>query len=136
MDTSTFYAYYWCVDERNTEKTNIRVYGLRDDKTICLRIERFLPFCYVELPESCTQTQAQLIAEAIEKACWADAKPVKYEFVQKRKLYYASNFGKEVPFLVIYFRVRNHIYNLSKTLARAMRVSTFSAPISLKSLKS
>ena len=47
-----FFSYYWYVDEKQTEVTSIRAYGLdENNKNICLRIDDFTPYIYLELPE-------------------------------------------------------------------------------------
>lgn len=46
-----FYAYSWHIDEESQDETFIRVYGFDDQlKNICVSINGFQPFVWVELP--------------------------------------------------------------------------------------
>jgi DNA polymerase elongation subunit (family B) len=45
-----FFAYQWHVEEE--ENTKIRIYGLNQQgDTVCVRVENFTPYVYVELPD-------------------------------------------------------------------------------------
>lgn len=51
MIENEFYAYSWHIDEEYQDETFIRVYGFDDhNKNICVAINGFRPFVWVELP--------------------------------------------------------------------------------------
>ena len=45
------FPYFWHWDETETDNTVFRVYTLdKTNKTVCLIINDFTPYCYLELP--------------------------------------------------------------------------------------
>ena len=64
MHTGIFFSYSWHIDDEETEVTCMRVYGLdENNKNICLRIDNFTPYVYIELPDnvSWNVAKAQLV---------------------------------------------------------------------------
>ena len=64
------FVYYSCIDEKETEVTSIRMYGLNEKhQNICIRIDNFTPYVYIELPSDIvwTESKAQLISQKIDK---------------------------------------------------------------------
>ena len=46
------FTYAWHVDEKEKDVTIIRAYGLNKlEESVCLIIEGFTPFAYIELPK-------------------------------------------------------------------------------------
>lgn len=73
-----FYAYDWVKDPREDE-TNIRIYGLDEyNQNVCVRIDNFQPFMYVDLPK---KSYAPRVIEEIEQ--WL----VNCEVVERTHLY-------------------------------------------------
>ena len=53
MTIDKMFSYSWTIDPKETEITAIRVYGINENnENICLRINNFTPFIYLELPEN------------------------------------------------------------------------------------
>ena len=51
MQTGLFFPYSWHLDDEQTEVTHIRAYGLdENNKNVCLRVDDFTPYVYIELP--------------------------------------------------------------------------------------
>ena len=50
-DDNTCFIYFSFIDEKETDITSIRLYGIdKNNKNICLRIDDFTPYIYLELP--------------------------------------------------------------------------------------
>ena len=92
MESKIFYPYSWTYEEDNEEETNIRIYGItKDNGNMCLRINNFTPYVYIELPGNIkwTSEKAQLLGSKIDEKM-RDKKPLKKNLVFKKKLYYAN----------------------------------------------
>ena len=51
MQTDSFFPYSWHIDEAETDITSIRIYGLNNtNENVCLRVDNFTPYVYIELP--------------------------------------------------------------------------------------
>lgn len=115
--TGIVFPYFWYLDERNKEVTVIRVYCLdQNNKVICLMINDFTPYIYLELPKKTNggsditwdERKAQKLSDKIVTRCGSH-RPIKTSFLHKKKLYYcqrfASNLQKETmfPFLLLAF---------------------------------
>ena len=64
------FIYSWCVDEKETEFTKIRIYGIdKDKKNICLHVHDFTPYVYLELPTytEWNERKAQLLGNKIDQ---------------------------------------------------------------------
>jgi DNA polymerase elongation subunit (family B) len=69
MSRNIFFPYYSCIDDKETEITAIRFYGLNEqDKSVCLRINDFTPYVYVELDAKYKwdSVKAQLLGNHID----------------------------------------------------------------------
>ncbi len=85
------FAYYWIVDPNVEEITTIRIYGINSDKkNVCLVVDNFTPFCYVELPN--VQVSAS-IQTTIKNQC------ISSELVFRKHLYNVFNTDELSPFL-------------------------------------
>jgi DNA polymerase elongation subunit (family B)/ribonuclease HI len=93
MSLESFFVYSWHVDDSETEVTCIRAYGLnKQNKTVCVRIDDFTPYVYVQLPEIpkvvWDERAAQILGNKIDELL-LDKKPIKKKLMFKKKLYYA-----------------------------------------------
>lgn len=60
MEKCTMFPYSWHMDEKEEDVTSIRVYGLNEsNENICVRINNFTPFVYLELPENIPWTASK-----------------------------------------------------------------------------
>ena len=118
------FIYYSCVDEKETEVTSIRMYGLgKDNQNICLRINNFTPYVYIELPDNVqwNEAKAQKIGAKIDQMM-GTAKPLKKILIYKYRLYGASldENGKrrKFPYLYCSFSSKNDIAYLCARLKK------------------
>lgn len=125
--TQSFFVYSWHIDEKEREVTSIRAYGLnKNNENVCIRIDDFTPYVYVQLPEGIPwdEGKAQIVANKIDEIL-GHAKPLKKSLVFKKKLYYAYISGdkrKIFPFLFLSFSSQNDIRLLSAKLSRNISV--------------
>ena len=122
MFSGLFFPYSWHIDEEETEVTCIRVYGLNEEnKNICLRIDNFTPYVYIELPPDklWNSSNAQLVVNKINDLL-GKQKPLENRLVWKKKLYgaYLDETGnrKKFPFIFCNFSNRGDIKSLSYKL--------------------
>jgi DNA polymerase elongation subunit (family B) len=127
MKLNNFFVYSWHIDEREKEVTSIRAYGVNKQRqNICLRINDFTPYVYVELPSNLqwNENKAQMVGNKIDEIT-GNYKPIKKCLVYKKKLYYAhlnqNDSRKEFPFLFLAFSsvsdIKNFIYKCNKTIS-------------------
>lgn len=107
------FAYYLCVDEKETDCTPIRIYGVNEHReTICIRIDDFYQYCYVELPYvPKDEHETKTIADALTDCCAPKKKPWMSTFVMRKKLYYASiekGERKQYPCIRFSFKHSDH----------------------------
>jgi len=128
MQTSIFFPYSWHIDEEETEVTSIRVYGLNDkNKNICLRIDDFNPFVYIELPpeKSWNLSNGQLLMNKINELL-GNKKPISCKLAWKKKLYGAYLDNKKerkvFPYLYCTFSNRNDIKTLCYKLKHNLHI--------------
>ena len=126
--TQSFFVYSWHIDDKEREVTSIRAYGLnKNNENVCLRIDDFTPYVYVQLPEGIPwdEGKAQIVSNKIDELL-GHSKPLKKSLVYKKKLYYAyiSSEGKKkvFPFLFLSFSSQNDIRLLSAKLSRNISV--------------
>ena len=118
MAKKTYFPYSWTIDDEQDECTLIRSYGLdENNKSICVIINDFTPYIYVELPRHIewTETRAQLLTNKIDDMM-GEARPIKRCLQFKKKLYYAhisrkTDDYKLFPFLFLSFSTKNDIRN-------------------------
>ena len=97
LTQSAFYGYYWYIDEKEKDITSIRAYGLdENNKNICVRINDFTPYIYLELPQKTSNGSAinwkakiQSLGERLDDIL-KDNKPIKKKLQYKHKLYGAE----------------------------------------------
>ena len=128
MTSKVFFPYSWHLDDTEEEITSIRVYGLgEDNKNICLRVDNFTPYVYLELPTNIVwnNAKAQLLGNKIDELT-GNSKPLSKVFLMKKRLYraYFDEKGnrKKFPYLFLSFSNKNDIKVLSYRLRSALHV--------------
>lgn len=129
------FVYSWFIDNKETEITSIRIYGIdSESKNICLRVDDFTPYIYIELPTfiSWNTAKAQLVSNKIDSLL-GKHRPLKKVLVMKKKLYGAYlneyNKRKKFPYLFCSFSNGNDAKKLSYILKKRINV------VSLGSIK-
>lgn len=129
MEKNQLFSYYWYLDEDEEEYTSIRCYGVsQDNKNICITINDFTPFIYLELPTHITWTdsKAQIIGDRIDDLM-GDQRPVKKILMFKKKLYYAhinsNKSHKLYPFLLLSFNNKKDIRKLNYKIKNPQHIS-------------
>lgn len=128
MEKYRFFPYSWHIDEDEEEITSIRVYGLSENnENICVRIDNFTPFVYIELPDRIkwNTSKAQLVGNKIDEML-KEKKPLTKVLMMKKKLYGAhlsDDGGRQLfPYLFCSFSNRRDIKTLGYRLRRSMHV--------------
>lgn len=115
MESLDFFSYSWFIDEDVEDRTCIRVYGMdRTNDTVCVQIEDFNPYVYIEIPEDWDSHKRNDFRDNIDsvigyrKNTREKISMIEKEFVSRRKLYFA-NFDKngdikKFPYLYCSFR--------------------------------
>lgn len=123
------FTYSWFLDEKETERTVIKVYGVnKENETICLLIEDFSPYAYVELPDiEWNQGRLSQLMDKIN-SFMRDKKPLTYALQYKEKYYGAHiepesiSVGpirkKKFPFLLLTFNTRGDIRMMNNILRK------------------
>jgi DNA polymerase elongation subunit (family B) len=131
MQSNTCFTYYWHLDESEEEITKIRIYGLTEnEENICLLVDNFTPFIYLELPDSdikgeklnWTNEKAQLVGNKINELM-GKQQPIKKSFMFKKRLYYANIKNKRrqtYPYLFLSFSNKNDIKSLSYKIRKPL----------------
>ena len=89
MQNGEFFPYSWHHDDDQEEYTSIRIYGLdKDNKNVCVRVDDFTPYVYLELPTHIkwTVSKAQVLGDKID-TLMGRQKAVRKALVWKKKLY-------------------------------------------------
>ena len=112
---NSVFVYSWTIDEKEKEITSIRAYGLNaKNENVCLRIDDFTPYVYMELPLHIdwNEIRVQMLADKIDKIM-TKQKPLKKALVYRKKLYYAwldsKGERKEFPYLFMSFSTKADI---------------------------
>ena len=128
MTANVFFPYSWQLDDTEEEITSIRIYGLgEDNQNICLRVDNFTPYVYLELPTNIVwnSAKAQLVGNKIDELT-GNSKPLSKVFLMKKRLYraYFDEKGnrKKFPYLFVSFSNKNDIKVLSYRLRSALHV--------------
>ena len=128
MHTGLFFPYSWHLDDEETEVTSIRIYGINEHKkNICLRIDNFTPFVYLELPKNIpwSVSKAQLVVNKINEIL-GNQRPLSCSLQWKYKLYgvYLDETGnrKKFPYLFCSFSNKGDIKNLTYKLKNSQHI--------------
>lgn len=128
MEKNRLFAYDWHIDEDETEITCIRVYGINEaNENVCLRIDDFTPYAYIELPDHVPwdQGKAQIAGNKIDELL-GEQRPLKKELMMKKRLYGAelNEKGKYklFPYLFCSFSSSRDIKTLRFKLRRNLHI--------------
>ncbi len=114
------FAYSWKTTDGLDEQP-IRIYGIDPDgKNVCLRVDNFTPYVYVELPD-------EDLADAVVDLLRDDI--CKYEVMVKKHLY---NFQGESHFLFCACTSTKNLRNIVYTLSKPVKVDGWQTPIKFK----
>jgi len=113
------FPYDWKIDSKEVNVTSLRIYGLDEqNKTICVRVDNFTPYVYLELPDGIKwdEDSALKLCSKIDSLLH-DKKPLFKSFEMKKRLYYAhidsKGKRKKFPYLFLAFSTRSDIKTLS-----------------------
>ncbi len=112
MSTEMF-AYEWVLDP-DQDNTIIRIYGISPgpdgvNKNICLCIDNFKPYAYIQLPDKSDDT-ARAVIDNLQRM---DNPPVRVDVLKKYHLYNFENAKtKKSPFMFTAFKSRKHIQDM------------------------
>ena len=129
MESSEFFTYSWHVDEKETNRTVIRVYGLNaKNENVCVVISNFTPYVYIELPKNIDWDEGKIrpIVNKIEQAL-KERKPLVKQLMYKKHLYYADldekGERKLYPYLFCSFSHMEDIRQLGYIIRKPMNVA-------------
>ena len=124
MEKYDLFPYYWYIDDEQDEITAIRVYGIdKNNKNICIHIDNFTPFCYLQLPTDIEwdDSTIKLLSNKIDDQM-KERKPLDKVLVFKHKLYGANvsihNKKQKFPYLFCKFSTKNDMEVLEKFVNR------------------
>lgn len=128
MEKGTFFSYSWNIDESETNRTVIRIYGLNElNENVCLIVNNFTPYAYIELPDAVKWDNgtAQLVVNKIDEIL-KDRKPITKQLMFKKRLYYASidskQNKKEFPYIFCCFSHTEDIKQLNYKTRRPLNI--------------
>jgi DNA polymerase elongation subunit (family B) len=128
MEKNEIFAYSWHVDQKDTEITVIRIYGLtRKNENICLLVNNFTPYVYIELPDTVqwNDSNAQLVATKIDSML-RERRPLNKQLMFKKRLYYANmdpnQHRRLYPYLFCNFSSVEDIRRLTGVLRKPIHV--------------
>jgi DNA polymerase elongation subunit (family B) len=130
MQQSHMFTYSWHIDEEETNVTAIRVYGINQkNESVCLKINDFTPYTYIELPTSITwnNSKASIVGRKIDEILGREQEPLKKALLFKKKLYYAhldeKGQRKVFPFLFCSFSSQKDMRTLSYKIKSPIRIA-------------
>lgn len=128
MEKFTMFPYSWHMDEDEEDTTVMRIYGLNsNNENVCVRIDNFTPFVYLELPEHIPWTagKAQMLGDKIDTLL-GDRKPLSKKLMFKKRLYYAyltpNGQRKLFPYLFVSFSHQSDIRNMSYKIRKPINI--------------
>lgn len=123
-----FFSYYWFLDEKEEDVTSIRIYGINDkEENICVRVDDFQPYVYIELPSDITWTgpRAQILGNKLDQLIPKN-KAISKSFEMKYKLYGVQldekGNRKKFPYLKCTFSHKDDIKKLGYALKKSINV--------------
>lgn len=119
---TTIFPYSWNLVD-SEELSEIRAYGIDDESnSICLRIQEFSPYVYVELPQHWGRVEASMLCDKVDELMRANFKPLRKVYTHKYNLYYANltpnNKRRTTPYVFFAFRKEMHRRLFCKMMRR------------------
>lgn len=114
------FIYHWIIDP-DQDTTKIRIFGISKDEegkqeNICLHVNNFTPYCYIQLPDDKEDTILALQEELQDHVLYT-------ELTHKQHLYNSLNDGKDLaPFLFCQCRSKKKIHEIAFLLKRGVFV--------------
>jgi DNA polymerase elongation subunit (family B) len=128
MEQFSFFPYSWHMDEDEEDITAMRIYGLdNNNENVCVRIDNFTPFVYLELPENVpwTESMAQQVCNKLD-GMLGEKKPLVKRLIYKKRLYYAhidsKGRRKKFPYLFLSFSHHSDIRNMSYKIRKPVNI--------------
>ena len=128
MEKGTFFSYSWNIEDKETNRTVIRIYGLNEkNENVCVIVNNFTPYIYLELPENIVwdTTKAQLVVSKLDEIL-KDRKPVVKQLMFKKRLYYANMDEKQkrklYPYILCCFSHTEDIKQLGYKTRRPLNI--------------
>jgi DNA polymerase elongation subunit (family B) len=129
MEKSNLFSYSWSIDDKETNRTVIRIYGINEKhENVCLIVNNFTPYVYIELPTHIEwdSGNAQLVVSKIDDIL-KERKPIVKQLMFKKRLYYANvdlkNKRKLFPYLFCCFSHSEDIKQLNYKTRRPLNIS-------------
>lgn len=117
------FAYEWVLDP-DQDTTNIRIYGISPDpdginRNICLRVENFKPYAYIQLPDKSDDT-ARAVIDNLQRM---ESPPIKVDVLKKYHLYnFENKRNKTAPFMFTAFQSKKHIQDMVFLLKHGINI--------------
>jgi DNA polymerase elongation subunit (family B) len=117
------FVYDWVLDS-NKDTTHIRMYGIspNEDGTnnnICLRIENFKPYAYIQLPTA----SDNFVRALIDSLGRLEVPPIRIELFKKYHLYNFDNHqSRKSPFMFVNFHSKKQIQDMVYHLKRGIKI--------------
>ena len=128
MEKGCFFSYSWNIQENETNRTIIRIYGINEkNENVCIIVNNFTPYVYIELPNTVEwdSTKAQLVVSKIDDIL-KERKPIIKQLMYKKRLYYSNtddkNKKKLFPYLFCCFSHIEDIKQLSYKIRRPFNI--------------
>ncbi len=112
------FVYEWVLDP-DQDVTNIRIYGISPgsdgvNRNVCLRIENFKPYAYIQLPDGSDDTSRAVI-DCLQRM---DSPPIRVDVLKKHHLYNfqnrksATGKTKKSPFMFTAFESKKKLQDM------------------------
>lgn len=117
------FAYEWVLDP-DQDTTNIRIYGISPgpdgvNRNICLRVENFKPYAYIQLPDKSEDT-ARAVIDHLQ---YMNSPPVRVKILKKNHLYnFENKRNKMSSFMFAAFKSKKHIQDMVFYLKRGINI--------------
>lgn len=117
------FAYEWVLDP-DQDTTNIRIYGISPgpdgiNRNICLRVENFKPYAYIQLPDKSDDT-ARAVIDNLQRM---ESPPIEVDILKKHHLYnFKNKRNKTAPFMFTAFKSKKHIQDMVFRLKHGINI--------------
>jgi DNA polymerase elongation subunit (family B) len=106
------FVYDWVLDP-DQDTTKIRMYGIHSgpdgiNRNVCLRVNNFKPYAYIQLPDNRDDT-ARAVIDHLQHM---ESPPVMVDVINKKHLYNFENMDKKSLFMFVSFDSKKHIQDM------------------------